>query len=309
MTDRTRFWLLVFAGTGLVAGGAWVAVTGTPGEDPGSLVRATAILVAVLGLLLALWHVSGTPDGTADAGEEREAGGTDRATPGDVLAGGRPETASTRDRLSGRLLAERLEAAGQRAREEGRVEAGLERLRPVFRGTLVAALVQGGTDRSRAESAVDSGAWTDDRIAASVLSASVDPPSLSFRERVVVWLFPERVLRARARRAVGEIAAVAAESLPAVPGQHAPRNIPVVTPSLEELRRNVEGDLEPAVEVAATTDLLGPGSDGTASTPDGGSDGDPSTADGDPSTAEGARTGDESGPDREPPATGGGERR
>ncbi|PSQ44233.1 hypothetical protein BRD07_00530, partial [Halobacteriales archaeon QS_9_68_42] len=89
------------------------------------------------------------------------------------------------------------------------------------------------------EAAIEEGTWTDDRLAASVLSPSVDPPTRSLRGRVWAWLYPERAVRRRVRRATDAVAAAADEALPAVPGESAARTVPVVRPTLSDLQRGV----------------------------------------------------------------------
>jgi len=140
---------------------------------------------------------------------------------------------------------------GETARREGTVEDGIDVVRPALRDTLIGALTQGGSSAESVEDLLDSGGWTDDRVAASVLSEHVDPPDRSIRTRLEAWLFPERVVRRRARRATEAVAVAAEAALPTVPGQTAPRTVPTVTTSLSELQRGVDGRLQRASDPMA----------------------------------------------------------
>lgn len=227
----------------------------------GLLLIAAVVLVAVdrtsatrrLADLLAAGIVLGaiivgflTLGGSTDADDERiapppwtEAGGiVDRA----------PERAVDDPDLAGDALAAEIDWAGRAARAQGTVADGLAELRPTLRSALVAVLVHDGLDPETAEERIDAGAWTDDAAAAATLSAEVKRPDWGLRERLRAWLFPERVVRREARRAVHEIGRAAADNLPAVPGQRAPRTVPVVRPGLAELRRGADGRLQRAVE-------------------------------------------------------------
>lgn len=162
-----------------------------------------------------------------------------------------PERTSDEHPLSGDALASDIERAGTIARRRGTVEAGFEDLRPTLRVALLDALVRGGMDRPEAETAVEEGTWTDDRAAAASLSADVTRPDWQLRERVRAWLFPERMVRREARRAVHEMGRTASEHVPVVPGRSAPRTVPVVRPGLGELRRGADGELQEASEPLA----------------------------------------------------------
>jgi len=81
-----------------------------------------------------------------------------------------------------------------------------------------------------------------------VLSPQIDRPRRTFTGRLYAWLFPERVVRQRVRRAVQAVAEAADDALPPVPGQRAPRSVPVRQPTLEELRRGVDDRLQSAVD-------------------------------------------------------------
>ncbi|WP_255681817.1 hypothetical protein [Natrinema sp. SYSU A 869] len=145
-----------------------------------------------------------------------------------------------------------IETAGETARDSGTIDDGLEVVRPPLRTALLDALEQGGRSRSDAEAALADGTWTDDPVAASVLAAEIEPPIRPLRERVRAWLYPERVVRRRARQATNAVAEVADDALPTVPGQTAPRTVPVLQPRLEDLQRGADGRLQRAVEPRAT---------------------------------------------------------
>jgi hypothetical protein len=164
------------------------------------------------------------------------------------MRGETPEVAADAVPVSGRGLARLLEDASERARSERSVEAGLAYLRSTLRSALLGALVRGGTPRDEAETAIDGGNWTDDREVAAALSSAVRLPDRTLRGRIHAWLYPHEHVRAITRQAVTAIADTAADEFPSIPGQTAPRNVPVVSPSVADLRQSVDGTLQPAVE-------------------------------------------------------------
>lgn len=273
-------WLVV--GMALVLGAVVGLATGAFGGVTGgadSSAENALVLIAVVGFGIAAWQIHRDDVvGAETADAERPGGGADGAgRRGDVVSreaddpvvAATPEYAATVDVLSGQGLSWVLDEGGAVAREDRTVAAGEEWVRPTLRGVLLGVLVHEHRDRTAAEAVVDEGDWTDDRVAASVVSGTVTGPPLSLRERIYAWLFPERVLRERVRVTVDEIARVADETLPSVPGEHAPRTIPVVTPSVDDLQRTADGDLDLAVGV--TTDS----SDGEESRRDGAPAGEP----------------------------------
>lgn len=229
-------------GTVLVATGVFLAATGSDAPTLSTGQAAGLALVVLAALGVALWKVRGALDDPDD----------DRAAvpwaPGEPFASPSPEVAESDHPLSSVALTRAVESAAERARSAGDVEAGLELLRPSLRRALVDALVAGGRDEAAVEAALADGSWTDDPVAASVLDASVDPRASSRRRRLEAWLFPERVVRRRVRRAVNALGAAADEALPTVPGQTAPRSVPVVRPTLAELRRGADGRLQRAAD-------------------------------------------------------------
>ncbi|ELY53967.1 DUF7269 family protein [Natronolimnohabitans innermongolicus] len=204
-----------------------------------------ALLLALVALVLGASKVRGTLDDTADAPAVSW-------TNADGFAAPAPERSDQSPALSSGSLASVLEEAAERAGDGGDVEDGIEVVRPSLRTALVEALAADGTPRAEVENALESGEWTEDRVAASVLDSSVQPPDRPFRERLRAWLFPERVVRERSRRAVNAVATAANEALPTVPGQSAPRTRPVLQPRLEELNRGADGQLQRAVDPMAT---------------------------------------------------------
>lgn len=273
---------LVLGAVAGLATGAFGGVTG--GAD--SSAETALVLIAVVGFGIAAWQIrrddgddgstgAGTTPDANRASEEADSAGQRRRNDevsreaDDPVVAATPEYAATDDVLSGQGLSWVLDEGGAVAREDRTVAAGEEWVRPTLRGVLLDVLVHEHRDRTAAEAVVDEGSWTDDRVAASVVSGTVTGPPLSLRERIYAWLFPERVLRERVRVTVDEIARVADETLPAVPGERAPRTIPVVTPSVDDLQRTADGDLDLAVGV--TTDS----SDGEESRRDGAPAGEP----------------------------------
>ncbi|WP_226004554.1 DUF7269 family protein [Natrinema salinisoli] len=240
---RARYQLLVaLFGLALVAIGAVVGVAGSPGAGGAD---AAGVLVALVALALGLWKVRGSLDTTADAPAVPWAADEPFANPA-------PERTNRDPALSSDGFAGVIQTAGEEARSSGTIEDGLAVVRPPLREALLDALEQSGRSRSAAEAALADGSWTDDRVAASVLAAEIEPPIRPFRERLRAWLYPERVVRQRARRATSAVADVANDALPTVPGQTAPRNVPVLRPRLEDLRRGSDGRLQRAVEPRAT---------------------------------------------------------
>lgn len=239
--SRFRRALVAFVGLAVVGIGVVVALAGSAaGATPllASILIGAAVLV---GLALAVRNVRGTLDASADALPVPWTDDDAYATPA-------PERSRRDDRLSSERFATVVRRAGEAAREEGTVADGIAVLRPPLRRALGEALVQGGRTEDAAKRALADGTWTDDPVAASVLEESIAPPRRSIRERIVAWLFPERVVRERARRATAAVAEAADEALPPVPGRAAPRTVPVVQPRLEELRRGADGRLQRAAE-------------------------------------------------------------
>lgn len=126
-----------------------------------------------------------------------------------------------------------------------------------MRQTLFGVLRESGDDAETARERLATGDWTDDEIAATVLEDELPMPDLTLRERVAAWLFPERYVRAYIGRAVSEISALAEERLPTVPGQQAPRPVPIREPALERMQRGLDGQLQ-----AASDPFAAAGSDG-----------------------------------------------
>ncbi|ELY83348.1 DUF7269 family protein [Natrinema pallidum] len=240
--SRRRQRLVSLCGVALVAIGTIVGV-GTP-NGSGDAVGLVALLTLVA-LGLGLWTVRGSLDTTADAPAVPWAADEPFANPA-------PERTDRDPALSSDAFAGVIETACETARDSGTVDDGIEVVRSPLRTALLDALEQGGRPRSAAEEALADGNWTGDRVVASVLAPEIEPPPRPLRERVRAWLYPERVVRRRARRATNAVAEAADDALPTVPGQTAPRAVPMLEPSLEDLQRGADGRLQRAVEPRAT---------------------------------------------------------
>ena len=269
MTWRSRF--VVATGLAAVVAGLALAVAEPAPIPPGSSDSAATILAGIGILLVAgylLWRARGrrTPaDPRAPAAPWTGAGAMlDRA----------PERTPPAETLAGDALGRQIEEACRVAEEDGSVAAGLATVRPTLRAATREILVAAGSSPTEATTRLDEGEWTDDRVAASVLSREVAPPSRSLRERLRAWLFPERVVRRRVGRAVAAIDGAAA-ALPPVPGQDAPRTKPVAPPRLETLAVGPDGSLR-----------RGAADDSPVAT-----DGSPVATDGSPGPAEEGATG------------------
>jgi len=225
-----------------IVGGVVVALTTTGERLPTteSWVIGAAFALGLVGLAIALWKIRGSLDGDS-ANPVPWAPDGPFATPA-------PERSDETYPISSDRFAERVAEAGSAARSEGSVEAGMAVARPFLRRALLDGLDRGRGDREAIEERIDRGEWTDDRLAASALSASVAAPPRSVRRRLSAWLFPERIVRERAARAMNEIARATDETLATVPGQHAPRTVPVLQPNLEDLSRGADGKLQEAAD-------------------------------------------------------------
>ena len=246
---RAKRWVLARSALGiaavLVACSLVILLTVDSTSSTRSLANLVAAFVGLGALLVGLQSLLGStaPD------DERIAPAPWTSAGGIVDQA--PERTTDEHPLSGDALATEIERAGAVAREQGTVAAGLAELRPTLRAAVLDALVRGGMERAEAEDAVGAGTWTDDAAAAATLSEDVVRPDWGFRERIRAWLFPERLVRREARRAVHEIGRVASAEVPVVPGRSAPRTVPVVRPGLGELRRGADGELQAATEPLA----------------------------------------------------------
>ncbi|WP_049922052.1 DUF7269 family protein [Halopiger djelfimassiliensis] len=244
MTRAVRQGLLVLVALAFVALGVTLGLGGRPAEPSSDGTTVGVVLLALVAVVLALRKVWGSLDTSADAPATPWAPDEPFATPA-------PERTDRNPPLSSDEFTAVIETAGAAARDGGTVADGLAVVRPPLRETLLDALEHGGHSRSEAEAMLADGTWTDDRIAASVLDERVRAPVRSRRERLRAWLFPERVVRRRAGRAMAAVAEAADDALPAVPGQTAPRTVPVLQPRLEDLRRGADGRLQRAVDPGA----------------------------------------------------------
>jgi hypothetical protein len=207
--------------------GAWALAAGTA-APPETLGRVLAALVGLLAVAVAVGRTWAGGDGPA----------------ADPPVASAPERAPDDRPVAGRAFATQVREATERARARD-AEAGVAAVRPALRATLVAVRRRAGDDPETVERELDAGTWTDDPVAAAALSETVAPPERSLRRRLADWLRPDRAARRRVRRATDAVARVADDRLPAVPGADAPRPAPAARPTLGDLRRAVDGTLEP----------------------------------------------------------------
>lgn len=258
--------LTVCLGVGLLGLGVVVGLA-SPSPTATDAPAWLSALVGLLVVLLAAWKLLRRPsDERAAPAPWTEAGS---------LVETRPEATPETDRIPGTAFTEQIEAAATAARREETVEAGLAAVREPLRETLVATLEQGGWDGDRIDAALADGSWTDDPVAAAAVDDRVAPPVRPPRRRVWAWLFPEQAVRHRVALTVGAIATAADTVLPPVVGQRAPRPVPIVEPTVDDLRRAADGSLRRAVEGRAA--VRSPGTE----------NGDGSTGDADWATGDG----------------------
>jgi len=223
----------------LVAGGAVLALIGAP-QPPTDGPGALGALVVLLGSCLAGWKLWRRPDGPAvSPAPWSEA---------DDLVTGPLEATPADQRVSGTAMVEHVEAAAALARDGAPVAESLDPVREPLRAALVDALVRGGRDPDDVRDELAAGTWTDDPVAAAVLDEAVTPPDRPPRARIRAWLFPEKAVRRRAARAMAAVGSAADEALPAVVGRRAPRPVPVVAPTVDDLRRAADGSLQRSVD-------------------------------------------------------------
>jgi len=235
--------LVAGAGALVVLAGIALAFAAIDVPTESGFEGALAMLV-LTGAVLALWKIGRSLPEDADVAIPPWA-------PGGAIVYGDPERTPTDHPLSAEELSGVVAAAGATARQEGTVEDGLAVLQEPLRAALVDALVLGGTDREAVERSIRRGEWTDNEWAASVVEPSVGAPRWSLRQRFRAWLFPEDTVERLARVAVHGVARAAEDAIPTVPGQGAPRTVPVARPTLADLERGADGDLQEAVEPTA----------------------------------------------------------
>lgn len=253
--SRWRGPLVALAGLGFVAIGVLVAVA-TPGQagtarSPGVVLAALAL--GLVAFVLGLWKVWGRLEPPAVAGGVDDARAAIPWTDDDPFTTPAPERTDREPPLSSRDLAGLIETGGRTARRDGSVDAGIAVVRPVLREALTDALEASGRSRVAVDRELAAGEWTDDPVAASVLEADLQEPDRPFRERVRDWLFPERAVRERVRRATDAVATAADDGLPTTPGQTAPRTVPALPPRLETLTRGVNEQMSRATDPETVT--------------------------------------------------------
>lgn len=231
---RRRFAGLIVAGVSATAAGIMLAVVGVtptePGTDPGWF----PWLVTLVGLVAGAWLLLTSPG--SGSGEQALPW-----SPSDPIVEGRPEATPGRQRLTGGELVEALREAGAVARDRRDVDEGVAAVRPVLRD-LYRELRERDRRVDDPVGELDAGTWTDDPVAASVLSGEVSPPPESLGRRLRDWLYPGRAVARRVRRAVDELAALGDDAVPPVVGQSAPRQVPVHEPSLAARTVDVGGE-------------------------------------------------------------------
>jgi len=226
---------------GALAVGVFIALWSAPRPSTGpGLAGLFGLCLGAVALLVVAVRARGGPGADAEPAPWTDEGAVvdpaPEETPDDVA-------------VSGTGLAEHVDAATSAARSAGDFRAGVERVRPPLRETLEAALVASGRERGAVERSLAEGSWTDDRLAAAVLDEAVEPPTRSLAGRLRDWLFPERAVRRRTNRAVAAVDEAASAALPPVVGEHAPRTVPVVAPTLADLQRTADGHLQRAEAV------------------------------------------------------------
>lgn len=87
-----------------------------------------------------------------------------------------------------------------------------DRVREDLETAVVAVQAARGVAPNAARAAVESGAWTDDRVAAAFLGGP-DAPGVSLWRRVYAWLYPARAFRRRVEHVVDVVERQAAGSM------------------------------------------------------------------------------------------------
>ena len=95
---------------------------------------------------------------------------------------------------------------GRRAQTAVEINQGLEQyLRELADVVAATYATSVGCDETTATHAVETGQWTDDRVAAAFLATDLDSDvSFTVWERFTAWVAPERVFRARVQRVLDE---------------------------------------------------------------------------------------------------------
>ena len=235
-----RTTLLTLTGLAFIAAGLGVVLV-APTLSGGLLVDILLGFLALCALLLALWNVRGTLDGETDSVPWAD----------DTFATPAPERTTRTEQLSAHSLQSLVAEAGRQARR-GSLEDGVQLVRSELRTLATDALTQSGQQPAAIEQVLQSGAWTDDRLAASVLDPAIEPPSRSRLTRFREWLYPERAIRRRTRHAMQAIGELTATDVASIPGDRAPRQVPVLEPRLEDLQVTADGSLQEAMNPATT---------------------------------------------------------
>lgn len=229
--------LVGLAGLAAVLVGVGVLVTTEPARLSPDEPLGLATVAGAAGLAVAAWVLW-------RVGRDRSSA-PPPWTPAGRLADTSPEAAPATPRLAGDALARRTAEAVAEARAARRPEAGIETIRPTLREPLAEILEHGGTDDRAVETTIERGGWTDDQIAAAVISRRVPPPDQPLRERVRTWLHPGVVARERIHRAIDAIEERTAADLAPVPGTDVPRATPTTRRPITDRRRAIDGSLHP----------------------------------------------------------------
>jgi cobalamin biosynthesis protein CbiG len=234
-------------GVALVAG-ALLAVA--VGGGVGVLWRAAFVLLGAALLAVAVYRVHGQAESPAK------------------LVDPAPEATRVARPLAGAGTSATITDAVATARDEGSVEAGLAVAREPLRTALREALEASGLSAEAAEARIASGDWTDDPAIAAVIDPDCEPPPRSLRERLRAWLHPGKHVRRRVGRAADAVAATAATELPPIPGQDAPRNVPV-PPTAEAAAEAIDDPIraDPDVIVPTAVSAGGSGGEGVGTDP------------------------------------------
>lgn len=211
---------LLFA-FGILAGGVGLAVVVSPGILPPEFeqfsdlldeqtVSRFAIGLGIFVVLVAVFRLLRSSPEQVDRSPIAR-------TPPELVTAGEAEHADRQARLAyDRALmwfdspdhSTRLVAIyGRRAQGATEIESEIERYLQDLAATAADTYAMAvGCDEATAKRAVETGRWTDDRVAAAFLATDLDSEvSFTAWERFNAWLTPERAFEARVRRVLDEV--------------------------------------------------------------------------------------------------------
>lgn len=206
---------------GLLAGGVGLAVIVEPGILPPEVEQLRSVLdeqtvsrfaigLATFVVLVAIFRLLRAKPEDVDRSSIAD-------TPPELVTAGEPADVDRRARLaydralegfdspdhSTRLVAIYGRRAGSVTEIDAEIEDYLDELAATAAETYATAV---GCDEETATRAIETGRWTDDRVAAAFLATDLDGrDSFTAWERFNAWLAPERAFRTRLRRVLGEI--------------------------------------------------------------------------------------------------------